>query len=68
MRARESVQARGASSDRFRDAAGQPNDTPHHLKEGVHDQHGTFEDVHQEELWSSTGQAMECKFNTVQMR
>ena len=64
------MQVRGASSDRFRDAAGYAKGTPIIivLKEGVHDQHGTFGDVHQEELWSSTGQAMECKFNTVQMR
>ena len=48
MRARESVQVRGASSDRFRDAAGYAKGTPIIivLKEGVHDQHGTFGDVH----------------------
>ena len=64
------MQARGASSDRFRDAAGYVKGTPIIivLKEGVHDQHGTFGGVNQKELWSSTGQAMECKFNTVQMR
>ena len=64
------MQARGASSDRFYGAVGKPKDTPIIivLKEGVHDQHGTFGGVNQKELWSSTGQAMECKFNTVQMR
>ena len=35
---------RGAFSDRYRDAAGLPKDTPIIivLKEGVHDQNGTF--------------------------
>ena len=70
MKARESAQVRGAFSDRYRDAAGLPKDTPIIivLKEGVHDQHGTLGMSTQEELWSSTGQAMECKFNMVQMR
>ena len=70
MKARESAQVRGAFSDRYRDAAGLPKDTPIIivLKEGVHDQHGTFGGVHQGELWSSTGQGMECKFSMAQMR
>ena len=48
MKARESAQVRGAFSDRYRDAAGLPKGTPIIivLKEGVHDQHGTFGDVH----------------------
>ena len=70
MKARKSVQAHGASSDRFYGAVGKPKDTPIIivLKEGVHDQHGTLGMSTQEELWSSTGQAMECKFNMIQMR
>ena len=70
MKARESAQVRGAFSDRYRDAAGLPKDTPIIivLKDGVHDQHVTFGHVHQEELWSSTGQGMECKFSMSQMR
>ena len=70
MKARKSVQAHGASSDRFYGAVEKPKDTPIIivLKEGVHDQHGTFGGVHQEELWRATGQAMECKLNIVQIR